>query len=310
MQFNSNDSGSSLHSEINITPLVDVVLVLLIIFMVVVPLLMEGYDVDVPRASADTSAQVAESQLILSIGSAACPILGPPAEEGIPKDCQVTLADQKIPAAELPARVAAILGGRPAEQRALFLAVGDRLNYEAGLRIIDLQILNARFRELNDALNRLVVQAIVDSQEQSALFRRPAAQNRRNARGQFGYRDLLIRQGHLTVLRDPLPCRRREDRARRGTDAQDQLGFGNRGRRIGGGSRDIHVVALHQEWHDDHKYDQQYEHHVDERRDIDFRLQTGTGIVVVELHDVTFLLRQHAWRSAPPRENLFARSRP
>jgi len=66
MQFNSNDFGSNLQSEINITPLVDVVLVLLIIFMVVVPLLMEGYDVDIPRASADTSAHVAESQLILS----------------------------------------------------------------------------------------------------------------------------------------------------------------------------------------------------------------------------------------------------
>ena len=138
MQFNSNDSGSSLQSEINITPLVDVVLVLLIIFMVVVPLLMEGYDVDIPRASADTSAQVAESQLILSIGSTTCPLLGPPAEEGIPKDCQVTLADQNIPAAELPAHVAEILGSRPTEQRALFLAVDDRLNYEGVLRIIDL----------------------------------------------------------------------------------------------------------------------------------------------------------------------------
>ena len=137
MEFNSSDSGSSLQSEINITPLVDVVLVLLIIFMVVVPLLMEGYDVDVPRASADTS-HVAESQLILSIGSAACPILAPPAGEGIPKNCQVTLADQKILAAELPARVASILGGRPAEKRALFLAVDDRLNYEGVLRIIDL----------------------------------------------------------------------------------------------------------------------------------------------------------------------------
>ncbi len=74
MQFNNNDSGSGLQSDINITPLVDVVLVLLIIFMVVVPLLMEGYDVDIPRASDDKSAQVAESQLILSIGSAGCPI--------------------------------------------------------------------------------------------------------------------------------------------------------------------------------------------------------------------------------------------
>jgi len=107
----------------------------------------------------------------------------------------------------------------------------------------DLQILNSRLREINDAQNRLVVQAIVDGQEQRALFRGSAAQNRRNTRGQFGYRDLLIRQGHLTVLRDPLPCRGREDGARRGTDTQDQLGFGNLSRRIGGGSRDIDVVA-------------------------------------------------------------------
>jgi biopolymer transport protein TolR len=138
MQFNDNGSGSSLQSEINITPLVDVVLVLLIIFMVVVPLLMEGYDVDIPRASDDKSAQIAEAQLVLSIASAACPILSPPAGQGIPKDCQVTLADQKIPIAELPARVASILGGRPEEQRALFLAVDDRMNYEGVLRIIDL----------------------------------------------------------------------------------------------------------------------------------------------------------------------------
>ena len=35
-------------SEINVTPLVDVVLVLLIIFMVITPLLQMGYDVEVP----------------------------------------------------------------------------------------------------------------------------------------------------------------------------------------------------------------------------------------------------------------------
>src|SRR5258706_15187429 len=136
MQFNTNDSSSKLQSEINITPLVDVVLVLLIIFMVVVPLLMEGYDVDIPRASTDRSAPVTESQLILSIDSATCPILTQPAGKGIPKNCQVTLAVQKIAVAELPARVATILGARPAEQRALFLAVYDRLNYERDIRIL------------------------------------------------------------------------------------------------------------------------------------------------------------------------------
>ena len=139
MEFNRGDSGSSLHSEINITPLVDVVLVLLIIFMVVVPLLMQGYDVDIPKTSSNAKpAQSQESRLILTISSATCPIPGPPAGEGVPANCRVTLGDQKIPAAELPARVGDILGGRPADQRVLFLAADDRLNYEGVLRILDL----------------------------------------------------------------------------------------------------------------------------------------------------------------------------
>ena len=45
-----NDSGKmgDMKSDINITPLVDVVLVLLIIFMVVTPLLQRGYETKVP----------------------------------------------------------------------------------------------------------------------------------------------------------------------------------------------------------------------------------------------------------------------
>ena len=139
MEFNRGSSGSSLHSEINITPLVDVVLVLLIIFMVVVPLLMQGYDVDIPKTSTNAKpAQAQEARLILTISSATCPIPGPLAGDGIPADCRVTLADQKIPAAELPTRVADILGSRSPEQRVLFLAADDRLNYEGVLRILDL----------------------------------------------------------------------------------------------------------------------------------------------------------------------------
>ncbi len=139
MQFNRDDSGSTLQSEINITPLVDVVLVLLIIFMVVVPLLMQGYDVNIPRTSSDAvPARSAESRLILSITPTSCRILGPPAGEGLPDDCRVTLGDKSIPASELPARVSEFLGTQPTEKRVLFLAADDRLNYEGVLRILDL----------------------------------------------------------------------------------------------------------------------------------------------------------------------------
>jgi len=139
MQLNTDDSGSGLQSEINITPLVDVVLVLLIIFMVVVPLLMQGYDVNIPRTTAQAApAQAAESRLILSIAPSTCRILQPPAGEGLPADCHVILAKQNIPAAELAARVAEILGDQPQERRVLFLDADDRLNYEGVLRIVDL----------------------------------------------------------------------------------------------------------------------------------------------------------------------------
>jgi biopolymer transport protein ExbD len=141
MQFDTGDR-SSLQSEINITPLVDVVLVLLIIFMVLVPMMMDGYDVDIARTSTDAAPTQAlsteDSQVVLSIVPDACPLLGPPSGEGLPSNCRVTLAGQKIPPSELPQRVANLLGARPPEKRVLFLSADDRMNYEGVLRILDL----------------------------------------------------------------------------------------------------------------------------------------------------------------------------
>ena len=64
----SGDSGSSRRAmtDINVTPLVDVMLVLLIIFMVTAPLIQSGVKVDLPRASAQQM-EHSEEKLVLRI---------------------------------------------------------------------------------------------------------------------------------------------------------------------------------------------------------------------------------------------------
>jgi biopolymer transport protein ExbD len=145
MQLHTGGSDSGLQAEINITPLVDVVLVLLIIFMVVVPLLMKGYDVGIPPASSNTAPAPADaSQVVLSIAPTTCPMLERPTGDGVPADCRVTLADEEIPATELPTRLAGLLGNRPADARVLFLGADDRLNYEGVLRVVDMATSSVR----------------------------------------------------------------------------------------------------------------------------------------------------------------------
>ena len=57
MGFSTGRSKSSLVSEINVTPLVDVMLVLLIIFMVTAPMMTQGLDVDLPETTAKSLRQ-------------------------------------------------------------------------------------------------------------------------------------------------------------------------------------------------------------------------------------------------------------
>ena len=54
-------------SDINVTPLIDVVLVLLIIFMVITPMLSRGVDVELPKAKHHESKQDTGEQVVVSI---------------------------------------------------------------------------------------------------------------------------------------------------------------------------------------------------------------------------------------------------
>lgn len=66
MSTSEGDDGQGLMADINVTPFVDVMLVLLIIFMVTAPLMTTGMKVELPRADAPPMA-AADEQMVISV---------------------------------------------------------------------------------------------------------------------------------------------------------------------------------------------------------------------------------------------------
>lgn len=66
MGMSSGRGDNELNSEINVTPMVDVMLVLLIIFMITAPMMNTGVDLDLPQVSAK-NIEDPEGKLVLSI---------------------------------------------------------------------------------------------------------------------------------------------------------------------------------------------------------------------------------------------------
>jgi biopolymer transport protein TolR len=67
MAFSTGRGTSSPMSEINVTPMVDVMLVLLIIFMVTAPMLTQGVKVELPAANAEPLAASAQERIVLTL---------------------------------------------------------------------------------------------------------------------------------------------------------------------------------------------------------------------------------------------------
>jgi len=124
MQSNARDAGFSgltakrrLMSEINVTPMVDVMLVLLVIFMVTAPLLTVGVPVDLPQTKAPAINEPKEP-LVITIDAKG----------------EVYLQNSKIDAKDLAARLAAITSNNP--DAAIYVR-GDRaIDYGRVLEIM------------------------------------------------------------------------------------------------------------------------------------------------------------------------------
>ena len=68
MAFNSRGHNRQLMSEINVTPLVDVMLVLLIIFMVAAPMMTQGVDVNLPKTESK-NIKTSDEPLMLTVNN-------------------------------------------------------------------------------------------------------------------------------------------------------------------------------------------------------------------------------------------------
>ncbi len=91
-----NTGTATALAEINVTPLVDVMLVLLIVFMISAPLMNQGVQVDLPKTTAQTLNETQEPLVLV-----------------INKNRQILIGDKPVESGSLRARLEAIAAARP-----------------------------------------------------------------------------------------------------------------------------------------------------------------------------------------------------
>src|SRR5262252_8987838 len=107
-------------SEINVTPMVDVMLVLLIVFMVSAPLLTVGIPIDLPQTQAKSLSQSQQQPLVLSLNEAG----------------KVYLGDAEIPLNELEPKLKAITSARGGADERIYVRAARMAPYHLVARVL------------------------------------------------------------------------------------------------------------------------------------------------------------------------------
>jgi biopolymer transport protein ExbD len=119
----SNSNSKGMTSDINVTPMIDVLLVLLIIFMVIVPAIPKGESAQTPQAQKNQTHTNPETVVLEMLKNNA-------------GDLTFKINQQSVAKKDLPSRLASIYANRA--QRVLFLKGDDQLSFTEVADVIDI----------------------------------------------------------------------------------------------------------------------------------------------------------------------------
>jgi biopolymer transport protein ExbD/biopolymer transport protein TolR len=123
MGINKREEGKKVNSDINVTPMVDVMLVLLIIFMVITPMLNNKVNVDLPVATAAIIMDNANKEDAVTVA--------------VTRDGRTYLGGDQISLDNLGPKIVSKLENKPEGEKEVYMRADVRANYGKVMDTVD-----------------------------------------------------------------------------------------------------------------------------------------------------------------------------